>query len=87
MKQYKPSAQHSPPAMNISHRRIRLIALAMGLYSLLIIWPAIELLRQHYAHADDVFAASRLYYAALISTLFGFYAYWQMKRLGSASKH
>ena len=87
MKHNSPTAPASPAAMNISPTRIRLIALAMGLYSLLIIWPAIELLRQHYALADDVFTRSRLYYAAAISTAFGLYAYWQMKRLGSPSKN
>ncbi len=67
--------------MNLGLRHLQLAALGMSAYLFLIIWPAIDLVRMHFAADPNAFSINRLFTALSIAVVFGFYAQWQMKRL------
>lgn len=67
--------------MNITPRKLQLIALAMSLYLFLIVWPATDFIRLYYADDPDAFSGRRLLTALASAIAFGCYAQWQMRRL------
>jgi hypothetical protein len=65
----------------VNPHKIRLIAIAMGLYILLVMWPIFDLCRLLLAADPLAFSLHRGAYAAATAILFSFYANWQMGRL------
>ncbi|GAA4096688.1 hypothetical protein [Zhongshania borealis] len=73
---------------NITSRRfsanpskIRLIAITMGLYIVLVMWPAFDLCRMLFAADPLAFSIQRGTYAVTVALIFSLYSYWQMARL------
>lgn len=65
----------------VSSYQIRLIAIAMGLYILLIMWPVFDLCRLLLASDPLAFSLQRGIYVTATAIVFSLYAYWQMARL------
>lgn len=65
----------------VSSYKIRLIAIAMGLYIILVIWPAFDLCRQLLAADPLAFSLQRGISAAATAIVFSLYAYWQMAHM------
>lgn len=65
----------------VNPRKIRLIAIVMGLYIALVMWPAFDLCRLFFAADPRAFSLQRGAYAAGFAVVFSLYAYWQMARL------
>jgi hypothetical protein len=65
----------------VSSYQIRLIAIAMGLYISLIMWPVFDLCRLLLAADPMAFSLQRGIYVAATAIVFSLYAYWQMARL------
>ncbi|MBQ0760942.1 MAG: hypothetical protein KBT72_14895 [Zhongshania sp.] len=66
---------------DVSPHKIRLIAIAMGVYILLVMWPAFDLCRLLLAADPFAFSLQRGMYVTATATVFSLYAYWQMARL------
>lgn len=65
----------------VNPHKIRLIAIAMGLYILLVMWPVFDLCRLLLAADPLAFTLQRGMYAVATAIAFSFYANWQMGRL------
>lgn len=68
-------------SFQVTPAQIRIIAIAMGSYIILILWPAFDLSRLLLAHDPQAFSLVRAGKAVAFACLFSCYAYWQMTRL------
>ncbi len=75
------SAAVRPEHFRVTRRKLLLIAAAMALFGLAVVWPAFELCRLLLAADPAAFSAARAVRATLCAGGFFLYAYWQMARL------
>lgn len=69
-----------PPA-TITRSRLMLIAAAMALYIVVVIWPSIDLIRLWLTGDSEAFSIQRMATAIIVALLFGLFAYRMMCRI------